>query len=219
MSGEASSSTSRDARLTILARVRQAQIRAHIPETKAGLPERLAYPPTTPAARRARLLEEFKILGVEAYVEESEEAVRLRVRSLVTGKTILSWDADRLPYGIGEAVRGEKIYYGHDSKEDQGQAEIGLTGCQNALAETGTLAMTSGQGRPRSASLMPITHVVVIREADILQGMGEFFDGFRKSPELPYLVFITGPSRTADIELSLTLGVHGPGYLIVVIGP
>lgn len=208
-----------DARLAILARVRQAQVRAFIPETKAGLPERLAYPPTTAASRRARLLEEFKALGVEAYPEETEAGVLRRVRSLIAGKAVLSWDADRLPYGCGEVLRGEKVHYGKDPKEEQGKAEIGLTGCENAIAETGTLAMTSGPGRPRSASLMPITHVVVIREADIVQGMGEFFEKFRRSPELPYLVFITGPSRTADIELSLTLGVHGPGRVIAVIGP
>jgi L-lactate dehydrogenase complex protein LldG len=79
--------------------------------------------------------------------------------------------------------------------------------------------MVSGPGRPRTASLLPITHVVVIRGADILQGMGEFFERFRQQALLPYVVFITGPSRTADIELSLTLGVHGPGKVIAVIGP
>jgi L-lactate dehydrogenase complex protein LldG len=71
---------------------------------------------------------------------------------------------------------------------------------------------------------MPSTHVAVVRRSDIVLGMGEFFRRYRASADrdgalLPYLVFITGPSRTADIELSLTLGVHGPGRLIAVIGP
>ena len=218
-----------DARLAILSRVRQAQVRAFIPEAKQGLPERMAYPFLDAGALRFRLLEEFALLGVQAYVEASEAGVRERVSALIAGKSVLSWDADKLPYGVGAslAATDRKVYYGSDSKADQGQAEIGLTGCENAIAETGTLAMTSGPGRPRTASLMPIEHVVVIRAADILLGMGEYFrkasEAKAKSGEalgpLPYVVFITGPSRTADIELSLTLGVHGPGALIAVIGP
>ncbi|HKP95822.1 MAG TPA: lactate utilization protein [Fibrobacteria bacterium] len=215
---------SADARLAILSRVRQAQVRAYIPEAKPGLPERLAYPALGPEARLDKLVEEFRLLDVEVFVESTGEDVRKRVCAFTAGKAILSWDAACLPYGVGDCLRGEKVYYGGDSKEDQGKAEVGLTGCENALAETGTLAMTSGPGRPRTASLMPMTHVAVIRREDILLGMGEFFRKFREAADrggmgLPYVVFITGPSRTADIELSLTLGVHGPGRLVAVIGP
>ena len=183
------------------------------------MPAKLAYPSSTPASRRARLLEEFKLLGVEAFVEADYEGVRNRVKGILAGKSILSWDPECLPYGTGEVLKGETVYYGKDTKDDQGKAEYGLTGCQNVLAETGSLAMVSGPGRPRSASLMPEVHVVVIREGDILLGMGEFFARYKENPVLPYVVFITGPSRTADIELSLTLGVHGPGRVIAVIGP
>ncbi len=208
-----------DSRLAILARVRGAQVRAHIPETKAGLPARLAYPNADPAARLERLRKEFELLGVEVFVEDSEAALRARVKELITGKAILSWDADKLPYGAGECLKNENTCFGQAPRETQGQADIGLTGCENALAETGTLAMLSGPGRPRTASLLPLIHVAILRRADILLGMGEFFDKLKSRAPLPYLVFITGPSRTADIELSLTLGVHGPGRLIVAIGP
>jgi len=210
---------SSNARLAILARVRQAQIRAYLPESPEGLPARLAYPATAPAARRSRFLEELKLLGVEAFVEEDEAGVRRRVKGLIAGKAILSWDPEKLPYGAGEALQGEDVTFGRDARERQARADIGLTGCEAALAETGSLAMVSGPGRPRTASLLPITHVAIVREADLMQGMGEFFERYRQSPVLPYLVFITGPSRTADIELSLTLGVHGPGKLFVVLGP
>jgi L-lactate dehydrogenase complex protein LldG len=208
-----------NARLAILARVRQAQIRAYLPASPRDLPARLSPPVSTAASRRARLLEELHLLGVETFDETGAEGVRDRVKRLIAGKSILSWDADRLPYGAGEALRGETVAYGDDARELQAQAEIGLSGCEAALAETGSLAMVSGPGRPRTASLLPITHVVVIRGEDIIQGMGEFFERFRRNAVLPYLVFITGPSRTADIELSLTLGVHGPGKVIAVIGP
>jgi L-lactate dehydrogenase complex protein LldG len=156
---------------------------------------------------------------VETYDEVDQAGVRDRVKRLIAGKSILSWDADRLPYGAGTALCGATVAYGSDARDLQAQAEIGLSGCEAALAETGSLAMVSGPGRPRTASLLPITHLVLIRGEDIVQGMGEFFDRFRSNPVLPYLVFITGPSRTADIELSLTLGVHGPGKVIAIIGP
>ena len=208
-----------ESRLAILARVRSAQVRAYIPEAKAGLPPRIVYPTPDLPARLARLRAEFDLLGVETLVEDSEAAVRERVKGLIAGKAILSWDADKLPYGTGECLQNEKVTYGHDAREIQGRADIGLTGCENALAETGTLAVLSGPGKPRTASLLPLIHVAVIRRADIMLGMGEFFDKLKSRDALPYLVFVTGPSRTADIELSLTLGVHGPGRLIAVIGP
>jgi L-lactate dehydrogenase complex protein LldG len=206
-----------NARVNILARVRQAQVWAHVPETKAGLPDRLAYPQMDLSALRKRLQQELELLGVQVFSEDSAEEVRVRVKDLITGKSLLSWNADQLPYELGVCLQGEKVYYGRDSKEDQGQAEIGLTGCEAALAETGTLALISAPGKPRTASLLPYIHVVVIRSADILLGMGQFLEKF-KHP-MPYMVFITGPSRTADIELSLTLGVHGPGKVLAVIGP
>jgi len=199
--------------------VRQAQVRAYIPESPKGLPARLAYPATVPSGRRARFLEELKLLGVDAFVEDDEAGVRRRVKSLIAGKSILSWDPGMLPYGAGETLHGETVAFGRDARDLQAQADIGLTGCEAALAETGSLAMISGPGRPRTASLLPLTHIAIVREADLLQGMGEFFVLYQKNPLLPYLVFITGPSRTADIELSLTLGVHGPGKLILVLGP
>lgn len=210
---------SADARLAILARVRQAQVRAFIPETREGMPAKLAYPASTPASRKARLLDEFKLLGVDTFVEDTVEDVGRCVRTLIQGKSVLSWDSEYLPYGVGAALAGEQVYYGKDPKEEQGKAEFGLTGCESVLAETGSLAMVSGPGRPRSASLLPETHIVVIRSADIVLGMGEFFAKYKQNPILTYVVFITGPSRTADIELSLTLGVHGPGRVIAVIGP
>ena len=210
-------------RASILARVRQSQIRGFIPESPQGLPDELVAKKIDSADLMFRLQEEFNLLGVKNFIENSEAAVRDRVKNLIAGKSVLSWDLDQLPYNLGKglekSLQGQTVYYGRDPKQDQAKAEIGLTGCEAVLAETGSLAMISSAGKPRTASLLPYVHVVVIRRADIVLGMGEFFGKFKARESLPYLVFITGPSRTADIELSLTLGVHGPGEVIAVIGP
>jgi L-lactate dehydrogenase complex protein LldG len=183
------------------------------------LPDRLDYPALDGEALLARLERELTALGVDLYVEATVEAVRARVRALISGKKILSWDPECLPYGLGSALEGEKVCFGREAREKQGEAEIGLTGCEAALAETGTLAVIASEGRPRSASLLPYTHVAVIRRRDIVLGMGEFLARFAETEPRPYLVFVTGPSRTAYIELSLTLGVHGPGKVMAVLGP
>jgi L-lactate dehydrogenase complex protein LldG len=208
-----------DARLAILSKVRQAQVRAYIPDPPEGLPRRLAYPPMDLPALRARCRAELELLGVEVHAAESEAEARGLVKGLIRGKVVLSWDADQLPCGTAECLEGEKVVFGGDSREEQGKADIGLTGCEAALAETGSVAMMAGPGRPRTPSLLPYVHVVVIRGSDLMLGMGEFFDRYREQARPPYVVFITGPSRTADIELSLTLGVHGPGKLIAILAP
>src|SRR5689334_13317081 len=96
-------------------------------------------------------------------------------------------------------------------------ADLGVPGADVAIAETGTLVVVSGAGRPRSTSLLPACHVAVFdREAlvESLLQMGlvleAWHDGGEPSWRGAAINFITGPSRTADIELTLTRGVHGP---------
>jgi L-lactate dehydrogenase complex protein LldG len=96
-------------------------------------------------------------------------------------------------------------------------ADLGVTGVDLAIAETGTLVVVSGAGRPRSASLLPACHVAVF-ERDVLVesllqaglALEAWHDGAPPETRGASINFITGPSRTADIELTLTRGVHGP---------
>ena len=102
----------------------------------------------------------------------------------------------------------------------QAAAEIGVTGCDAAIAETGSIVLLSGPGKSRSASLLPPVHLAVVRRNELRFSMGEFFKEFAGAmAAAACCTFVTGPSRTADIELTLTLGVHGPGKVIVVMGP
>ncbi len=90
--------------------------------------------------------------------------------------------------------------------------ELGVTGVDAALPETGTLLLRSSPEKPRVVSLLPRVHLALLRR-DALRPDLHYAFGLVKDD--PYSVLVTGPSRTADIELTLTLGVHGPRSLYV----
>ncbi|MGE3524242.1 MAG: lactate utilization protein C [Candidatus Dadabacteria bacterium] len=99
---------------------------------------------------------------------------------------------------------------------------IGITEADYALADTGSLVLISSPDKPRGVSLIPPVHLAIVRKENILRGIGELFGLLNEIYESPDAIpacttFITGPSRTADIELNLTLGVHGPKELHVLI--
>lgn len=104
-------------------------------------------------------------------------------------------------------------------REVEFDADAGITSADYGLAETGTLALLAGPGQGRSVSLLPPVHVAILRTGDIVRDLSVFFERLKNEhPKLPSaLTFITGPSRTADIELVLTVGVHGPKELHVVL--
>jgi L-lactate dehydrogenase complex protein LldG len=99
---------------------------------------------------------------------------------------------------------------------------VGITGCFCAVAETGTLMLCSSVDTPAAVSLLPETHVAVIRAARILPYMEDAWALARKElGSLPRAVnFISGPSRTGDIEQTIVLGAHGPYrvHLVIVEG-
>ena len=98
--------------------------------------------------------------------------------------------------------------------------DIGITGAQWAVAETGTLVLESEEERHRLASLVPTVHIALIEAGRVRLTLGEVLRAINeKGLEglSPTVTFITGPSRTSDIELTLAIGVHGPAELFVII--
>ena len=94
--------------------------------------------------------------------------------------------------------------------------DLGITSAQWAIAETGTLVLESDMESHRLTSLVPPVHLCVIRAENIRQTLGEILE--ETSRDLSRTVtFITGASRTSDIELTLAIGVHGPGELHVIV--
>jgi L-lactate dehydrogenase complex protein LldG len=100
-----------------------------------------------------------------------------------------------------------------------GDDKLGITGSYCAIAETGTLMLLSGPGTHAVTSLLPETHVAVVRSARIVRSMEDAWDLLRREHgSLPRQVaFVSGPSRTADIEMTLVLGIHGPYRVHVVL--
>jgi L-lactate dehydrogenase complex protein LldG len=99
---------------------------------------------------------------------------------------------------------------------------VGITGSYCAIAETGTLMLLSGAETPASVSLLPETHIAVVAASRIIAGMEDAWNLLRTElPRLPRAVnFVSGPSRTGDIEQTIVLGAHGPYrvHVIVVTG-
>ena len=96
--------------------------------------------------------------------------------------------------------------------------DVGISTVQAAIAETGTLVLDSTRERHRLLSLVPPVHIAIVRASQIYRTLGEVLTLIRKDKEIsPAVTVITGPSRTADIELTLAIGVHGPQEVFVII--
>jgi L-lactate dehydrogenase complex protein LldG len=101
-----------------------------------------------------------------------------------------------------------------------GHDRLGITGTLCAIAETGTIVVTTGASTPTATVLLPDTHIAVVARERIVAGMEDAFALIRAQGPLPRGIhMISGPSRTGDIEQTLVLGAHGPYRLhILVLG-
>lgn len=96
--------------------------------------------------------------------------------------------------------------------------DVGITTAQAGIAETGTLVLDSSRERNRLVSLVPPVHIAIVDASSIFQTLGEALAFIHQDGNpSPAVTFVTGPSRTADIELTLTIGVHGPQQLYVIV--
>lgn len=96
------------------------------------------------------------------------------------------------------------------------ETDLGVTGAQWAIAETGTLVLEAESERHRLTSLVPPVHVCIVEARNIRQSLGEILE-ILQSRLSRTITFVTGASRTSDIELTLAIGVHGPGELHVIV--
>ena len=93
---------------------------------------------------------------------------------------------------------------------------VGITGARLAVADPATIALAAAPGSPRATSLLPPAHICVLRTTDVVASLADAVA--RIASDLPSaLTWIGGPSRTSDLEMIVTLGVHGPRIVEVVL--
>ncbi|HUG31980.1 MAG TPA: LUD domain-containing protein [Acidimicrobiia bacterium] len=139
-------------------------------------------------------------------------------------ETFMVWDdlpVSGVPSGLQALGMRRVDHIVGDERGEQNLAyqtlDIGVTGALGALAESGSLILTHGPGRPRMASLIADVHIALL---DLSTLEWTLADWAAKNPALAArttnLVLVTGPSRTGDIEQQLNLGVHGPRHVHIV---
>ncbi len=109
---------------------------------------------------------------------------------------------------------------GRSLRETVNAPDAGLTGADFALAETGTLVIQSRPDQPRLLSALPAVHIAVIRAGQIVPGFADLVPQLRQAVrETSNVTLVTGPSRTGDIEQTITIGAHGPRQVHVILLP
>ncbi len=125
----------------------------------------------------------------------------------------LAPNLEKLLTGLGLTPQTDR----EDQTTQAARAAVGLTGVEKALAYSGTVVVTSQDPGALSASLLPPVHVALAPVRSLRCGPDRVFEDLSQKGWPRGVVFITGPSRTADIELTLVKGVHGPGEAHVIL--
>ena len=214
------------ARENILARIRKAQgrsgglpteaeiaqVRGEIARHEVGPQPAFAHAPD----RLAQFRRECERLGTTHATVASESEIPAEVARYLAAN------------GLGPALAGWNEFAGLDWKaagiaflDRPANADdaTGLTGCFCAIAETGTVLLLSAPAMPKLNALLPETHICIVRGARMLDTMEESFALLRSEVGDPprAVFFVSGPSRTADIEQTIVIGAHGPYRVHVVV--
>ena len=190
------------------------------------------------AARLQRELE--GVGGHVARVRHAAEAAQYvtRLAEEKGAEVVVRWQSDLLDtleiddalQGVGTEVHtasppgeAEAADRRQELRDLLARADLGLSGVDAVIAETGTLMLKAQPGQMRGVSLLPPVHVAVARTDQVVATFADALRTVRQSGEdmqqnlTSCISFVTGPSRTGDIELKLTVGVHGPGEMHLIL--
>jgi len=174
-----------------------------------------ARTPGSQAAEIALLIEEIgKLSGTARQMTRAEipAALQALVAEQDVHRAALWRTAGLESLGIAAALQalGVEVVPPNADKHLLASCDLGVTEADFALPETGTLGLLSTPEKPRAVSLLPRVHLALVSPAAL---RADLLQVFAEARQHDYLILITGPSRTADIELTVTLGVHGPKAL------
>jgi L-lactate dehydrogenase complex protein LldG len=143
--------------------------------------------------------------------EEEARAELSRALAEANARRLCWWRGDALVDALDPAGLGERV--------QPADADAGITGADAAVAATGTLVLTYGEGRDRATGLLPDLHVAVLRTSSIVEtladAMARVYTAGTRRPAAVTLV--TGASATSDIERIRVTGVHGPRRVIALV--
>jgi L-lactate dehydrogenase complex protein LldG len=210
---------------SFLGRVGRASLTSQLPDSpavEADLPE------LPPADLLALFRSRAQAVNAVIHGPVTRHGVPRAVTGIVTGHNATSFMAwDELPApGVTSALQAAGVArvdhvvpLGSRTEHNLGYMDIdvGITGADVALAESGSIVLVHGAGRPRMASLVPDVHIALLDVERLDRTLAHWA---QKNPTLvaktTNLVLVTGPSRTGDIEQELNLGVHGPRHVHIV---
>ena len=171
------------------------------------------------------------ITRIQAWCAEDDAAVKGARIQTGQDHQVLSWSPQALPIeGIAESLAdmgfqlvAPAALHTPESRDAVRHIRVGISSVEAAFASTGSMLVTSGSQTSRAASLLPLRHLALIPftrlyptiEAWLAEQRANDLPGFIR--QRANLALITGPSKSADIEMNLTLGVHGPKHVYAIL--
>ena len=181
----------------------------------------------TPTEARLTLIN--RVMG---WIEQDAAAQRGAVITTGQERSVLAWNADALPVsGLDDALSDMGLTLvapatlsGSESREPVRSIRYGISGVEAAFASTGSMLLKTGPGMSRSASLLPYYAIGLVPFSRLYPTVEAWLAEQRQDGTLvdilrthANLTLITGPSKSADIEMNLTLGVHGPKFVHAIL--
>lgn len=189
----------------------------------------------TPDGLQKRFIAELENLKGQAWAVDGDEGARACVLDLLRSHNttnIMAWDFKYIPVaGLEDAIRAEGISITQPEMHDEFRAEtvetirdaqVGLTGADVAIAATGSLLVSTGRGKGRLPTVLAPVHIAVVTLDQLIPRFEEWLaieraNGMPTINNSANICLISGPSKTADIEMEMIYGAHGPKQIQVVI--